>query len=237
MTETAIPFPISIGLVGAPGSGKEDLADTFLGISADWFAEHEAEFEVIPNSGRLIEEKGQAMGVFGDANDDLRAHFLRFEQEEALSAKGVSFLTLGTAVENIAHCGVNLENIMTGISVPNQQERMQKQQVVMAALTFLFLERFRYTFGFYLPSPENSIVIPGEDDAEKTYNRRIDNAIRTIFGNFGLRIQMLDQPTTEERAQEMFDTVNRIMENGPEAPQVEEDLGEVPPVAEATIAE
>lgn len=235
-----IDFPISIGLIGAPGSGKENLADAFLGISADWFAENKAEFEVIPNGGRLVEEKGQAMGVFGDGTDDLRANFLRFEAEQAAWAKGVSTLSLGTAVENIAHCGVNLENIMTGVTLPNQQERIQKQQILMTTLTFLFLERFRYLFGFYLPHPGTALIVPGQDDAENAYNQRVDGAIRTIFGQFGMRLQVLDQPTIEEKAQEMFDTVKTIVENGPpelEAEESEVEEIDVPPVLEATLAE
>lgn len=240
-----IDFPVSIGLIGAPSSGKEDLADAFVGISADWFAENKAEFQVIPNSGRLIEEKGQAMGVFGDGTDDLRAFFLRFEAEQKAWADGISTLSLGTAVENIAHCGVNLENIMTGVTLPNQQERMQKQQVIMTALTFLFLERFRYLFGFYVPTPTTAIILPDGEDADATYSRRVDSAIRTIFNNFGMRLQVLDQPTVEEKAQEMFDTVKNIVENGPPELPIEEteQPGEsdvdvdVPPVAEITLAE
>jgi hypothetical protein len=97
--------------------------------------------------------------------------------------------------------------------------------VTITELTYLFLENFRYKFAFYLPLPEK-IIIPGQEDeqlADDRYNKRVDAALRVIFNNFGIRIQMLDQPTIEEKAQTMFETISKIVEEGVTV-SIEEDL-------------
>lgn len=220
---TAVPFPISIGLVGAPGSGKQAIGEKFAELSYGWWPEGH-DFRLIGNAGNVIEDEyDRAMGVFGSWDDDLRAYHLRYEAEQRAIKDGASFLSLGTAVENIAHCGINLENIMVGLSTPEMQALVQRQQVTMTALTFLFLQGFRYTFGFYVPHSGKTIILPGQDDSENSYNQRIDGAIRTVFGNFGVRIQVLDEPTIDEKAQVMFETVRNIVENGVPEPEVAEE--------------
>lgn len=231
---TAVPLPVQIGLVGAPGSGKSKVAAEFAAISAEWFQEHGEHLWTITNPGEQIKQRfDQAVGVFGSWEDDVRAYHVRFEDEELARRAGVSFVSVGTAVENIAHCGVNLENMMVGLATPDTQQRVQQQQVAMTMLTFLFLNNFRYLFGFYVPHPGAAVILPGQDDSENTYNLRIDAAIRHIFGNFGLRIQVLDQPSVEEKAQAMFDTVRDIVENG--VPERTEEDEEVPPAADDTL--
>lgn len=222
---TVVQFPIQIGIVGAPGSGKAAVAEEFARIAGDWFVEQDSELQVVPNAGGYLErEVDQAMGVFGSHADDVRANFIRYEQEEKLRRYGASFVSVGTVIDNLAHAGVNLENILTGLQTPDMQKKMQQGQIAMSMLTFLFFEGFRYTFGFYVPHPGATVVLPGATD-DGNYNKRVDGALRTIFGNFGLRIQMLDQPTIEEKAQEMFDTIKNIVENGPE-PLVEVALAD-----------
>lgn len=214
-----IEFPVSIGLIGAPGSGKAQLGQTFYEIADEYFAKNDSELWIIENAGRTIEQDfDYAMGVFGTPADDVRACFRRYEAEQMAQAKGVSYLSLGTIVDHIAHTGINLETIITGLQTPDQEAKVQRGQITMTMLTFLIQQHMRYTFGFYLPHPGTSIVLPGEPDTENEYNQRIDRAIGMIFSNFGMRIQALDQPTMEEKAEEMFSTIRRIMENGPELP-------------------
>lgn len=244
-----IEFPVQIGLVGAPGSGKQRLVDEFIKIAGSWFEENDSPLFVVRNPGEVIEqEHDQAMGAFGSYVEDFWAFFNRYERESQLRLEGKSFISLGTALDNIAHCGVNMESIVAGVQTPQTEQRFQKQQVAMTTLTFLFLDRFKYLFGFYLPY-KASVVLPGDDEFDANYNARIDKALQMVFANFGLRIQTLDQPTFEEKAQAMFDTIKDIVENGPKPieeesepqPELEtsdEDQVEPdsPPVEEATLA-
>jgi len=209
-------LPISIALVGAPGSGKQDVATRYADLSAEWYAEHESEpLSLIYNPGNdIAQELDQAVGIFGGWKEDLRVFFRRYEQEQALMKEEMSFLTMGTALENLAHTGVNLENIMRGIQTEQQQQELQIQQVTMTQLTYLFLSTFRYSFAFRLPRPSSSVVLPDNvTDTEDNYNRRIDDALTMVLGNFGIRMQHLTG-TPEEQAAEMHEVISNYVANG-----------------------
>lgn len=225
-----IPFPISIGVVGAPGSGKQALGEAFLELADPWFEENDSDLFLIENAGRTLgQDLDHPMGMIGTFSDDLLCHFHRHEAEEIARRKGASFLSLGTLVENIAHCGTNIQTIVNGFQTPDQESEVQRRHVAMTALTLCFRESFRYTFGFYLPKPE-TIILPDTDEVEETYNTRVDAGVREVLGQFRIPIQVLDQPTIEEKAEEMFTTIRRIMENGPELPPEES-----PSTDEATV--
>lgn len=231
--ELKIPLPVNIGLIGAPGSGKEKLGELFFERANTFFATNGSELRVLQNAGRTIEKEfDYPMGMFGSYVDDLRAYWVRQVGEEAAQKDGVSYLTLGTAIDHIAHTGINLETIMTGLTTPDQEVKQQRWQVTMTMLTMLFQEQFRYTFGFYLPYEGTEIVVPGaEVDTEAEYNKRIDAGLRMVFANFGMRLQVLDQPSLEEKADVMFETIQTILTNGPEPTPPDEDTPDVEPVA------
>jgi len=218
-------FPIAIALTGAPGSGKNQVAWKFGELFTPYLEKYEHELKVIPNTGKIIEQSyDRAMGLFGDYNTTLWANYLRYEMEQDARKAGKSFITVGCVLDNMAHGGVKIEDIRTGLQTPDTEPRMMKEMHATTVMSFLFMDTFRYTFGFYLPAKE-AIVLPGqEEDATSPFNQRIDMALRTIYQNFGLRIQVLDQPSIDEQAQEMVDTVVRIMENGPDPePEIEAD--------------
>lgn len=224
MTEPVkLEFPTCIGLMGAPGSGKQAVIEAFQKIAGDWFEEKGSPLNVLPNAGQHIEDKYDvAMGSFGGWQHDLQAFFTRTELEDDARLNNKSFITSGTAIEHIAHCGTNMENVILGIQTPEQQALVEQYKIAMMSLTFLFsTQGFRYWFGFYLPHPDKVLIVPGEDQTENNYNKRVDNGIRQILGNFNLRIQVLDQPTAEEKAQEIFNVVKDIMENGPKLPEAQ----------------
>lgn len=226
---TALEFPIQIGLIGAPGAGKQALAAEFQKISADWFEANNSPLNLVENAGNVIErEFDAAMAQFGSWEEDLRAFYNRVDREDKLRVEGKSFISLGTSVEHLAHCGTNLETVFMGIQTPEQLQRVEQYKVGMMTLTFLFTQGFRYIFGFYLPHPATALVVPGMDQTDSNYGKRVDNGIRQIFGNFGLRIQMLDQPTVEEKALEMFSTIKDIVENGPPSQEELESSEKIP---------
>ena len=245
----ALEFPISIALIGAPGSGKSDIAAAYKDIADPWFAVNEAgPLNVIENPGNVIQDElDTAMGLAGGWKEDLRVFFRRYEQEQKFRATNESFITLGTALENLAHCGVNMENIIRSIQTEEQQQALQIQQIAMTQLTYLFTSTFQYTFAFYVPKTGVILSADGSEiDTEANYNRRVDEALRMVFANFGIRIQSLDEGSPEEKAKVVFDTIARIVENGPEgfvdpnegnedAPSL--DAEEVPPSESATVTE
>lgn len=226
MTDTVLPFPIQIGVIGAPGSGKQKVIEKYQELASEWYTDNDSSLEVVANAGNVIQDDFDlAMGAFGGWEMDMRAFWNRVEREDQLRMANKSFIASGTAIEHLAHCGVNLESLIMGIQTPDQQQRVESYKVGMMALTFLFLGGFRYHFGFYIPHTGTSLIVPGADQTENNYGMKVDNGIRQIFGNFGLRIQVLEG-SSDEQAQEMFDTVKRIVENGPDAPPDDAEEGQ-----------
>lgn len=136
-----------------------------------------------------------------------------------------SAITSGTVVDNLAHLGITMENLTlggdSGLVTPQTNQLLQQCQNALVTLTYLYLENFQHTFAFYLPLAEK-IIIPGQDESEIRYNKRINDAILSIFQNFQMRIQVLDQPTIEEKAQEIHNVISRIVAEGVELPTPEE---------------
>lgn len=73
MTQNYKPgFPISIGIIGAPSSGKSNLIWEYMNISKSWWNEQNQSLVFVENTGSSIEEKyDQAMGINGNYRDSL----------------------------------------------------------------------------------------------------------------------------------------------------------------------
>jgi hypothetical protein len=166
---TEIQWPISIALVGAPGSGKQAVMDAFCAqIGPDPFWKDQ-NIVALANAGKVLEENYDTpMGVFGDYKENLFAHFLRAEMEMRAFGQGYSVITAGTVIENMAHGGVKIEDIRNGLTTPDQEMRLMKEMHATTVMSFLFQDTFRYTFGFYLPLPETSLILPGAENADRS---------------------------------------------------------------------
>jgi len=216
-------LPMSVALIGAPGTGKDETAREFLKLATPWLKEQDQNIILIKNVGAELEGAYDvAMGQFGGYRENLWGAFNRIERERITELTGSSYISVGTVLESLAHAGVNYELTMlgneSGIITPDTQGELQKIQLAMTLLTFLFVDTFRYKFAFYIPRTE-PIIIPGQDETqEQRYARRVDNALREVFSNFQLRIQILDQKTNEERAKVAFETIKEIYESGIEVP-------------------
>lgn len=222
------------------------MIEEFAKLSKEFFEEAGSPLKVIQNPGTTVTEKTDlAMGVFGGYREHLLAYFMRLWEEMQL--RGVTTtVSNGTIIENIAHAGVEFETVMLGLQnsglvTPTTEQDMQKIQATMATMTFLLIDGFRYNFAFYIPLAEK-VIIPGQEEEtmDDRHAKRVDAAILSIFDNFNLGIQRLDQPTVEEKAQEMFDTIKRIMTDGYVVTSVvveESDESEEDPESDATLTE
>jgi len=215
-------FPVSVAVVGAPGSGKRAFVEAFAAAWSEdeFFAEHA--LRVLPNPGDRIEELGQAVGFFGDYREHLLAWAISQEREMEARKDDVSYIVNGTALGNIAHAGANYETVMLGLQssglvTPDTQVRMQQLQSVLSSLTFL-LEHMGAKFAFYLPLAP-AIEIPGQDeDVARRHAQRVDNALQQVLAGFNMNLQRLDG-TAEERAALAVSTIKQIMTEGVQVPQ------------------
>lgn len=216
---TVVPsFPLSIGIVGAPGSGKSDFAAEFARLAGPWFEENGSELRVLPNGGTRAEELNLAMGPFGDYREHMLALFLSLEDELEARRDGASFLANGTIFGNLAHAGVNYESVMLGLQsaglvTPETEMRMQQLQAALTAMSFM-TGGLGLMFAFYLPLPP-LVEIPGQEASpEERHARRVDAALLQVLRGFDYNLQVLDQATAEERAQVALDTIRQITEEG-----------------------
>jgi len=216
-------FPISIAAIGAPGSGKQAFGEAFADLTEGWFEENGSELRVLGNPGRRIEGLGQAVGFFGDYREHLMAFFFSLEEEMVARSDGVSYIVNGTVLGNLAHAGVNYETVMLGLQssglvTPETQVRMQQLQATMTTLTFL-MENFAAKFAFLLPLAP-LIEVPGQEPTvEQRHGQRVNAAMGQVLQGFGFNLQVLDQPTAEDRAQAAFDTIRKIMDEGVDVPR------------------
>jgi hypothetical protein len=210
-------FPVSVAVVGAPGSGKAPFVEGFAAAWAeDEFLGREA-LQQIGNPGLEVEALGDAVGMFGGYREHLLAWGISQAREAEARRDGASYIVNGTALGNIAHAGANFEMVMLGLQqsglvTPDTQVRMQQLQATLSTLTFL-LEHMGVKFAFYLPLAP-AIEVPGEEaDAAKRHAARVDNALRQVLDGFGMNFQRLDG-TTEERVAVAVATVKQIMTEG-----------------------
>ncbi len=230
MTEETIKidFPLDIGIVGAPGSGKEELIREFAKISKKWFASNnQPPLVKIPNVGlTIVKNYDQAMGPYAGFRDNLWGLFERFSKERKVRALNQSFISNGTMIDSLAHQAVSLQKIVTkiqeiqeqpgadGMLSPQIQFEMQREKIALDAMTLLFLENLQLKFAFYLPLREK-IIVPGQDpDPETEYAKLVDLGIQGIMQNYNQYPPVLDQPTVAEKARYMLDNMVQILRDG-----------------------
>ncbi len=225
-------FPVGVALVGAPESGKSKIIKEFMVKATPWFEEQGSKLNSLPNAGLTVEKKyDRATGNYGSWREDLWVGFQRLSEESASHKNGKSTVSSGTWLDCMAHAGVGLETAMialqSGLVTPQDQMRIQEAQQAIGILTMLFANEFRYHFAFFVPYM-GKIVLEGDDAAatQDHFSKRINDALLTIMENFGIRLQVLDQPSYEERADEMLSVVKRIVTEGVE-------IQEPSPVAES----
>lgn len=179
-----------IGLIGAPGSGKQKLTKE-LARQAD-------NILVTTPGGRLLERLDNAMGAFASHRDDLWAFYEQLEQEHINREFDGIVVHSGTLLVPIAHAMTNLETLRIGLQTDLVQADILRRQQILTTLTMLFLENFptNYNFVYYLPLPESNVV---------GYEQRIDRSIQMLLGQFGYdRIPILKSKTPKAQAREIL---------------------------------
>jgi hypothetical protein len=222
-------FPLSIAVVGAPGSGKADFVEAFTSLAAPWFAENGSHLRTFPNPGTTYEGlTGQAVGFFGGFREDLTIGGMTILAELKARNDGVSFVTNGTLLSSMAHAGANFEAAIlnlrsSGLVTPETQLRMQQAQAAMAALSLL-MSNLMNQFIFQLPLAP-IIEIPGQEaTVEQRHAQRVNNALDQVLAGFNMDLQKLESVGAEERAAEAFIVIKNAFYAGVE---VRADVAEI----------
>lgn len=228
MAKLAIEPPVAIALIGAPGTHKQEIAEHYQRVSKSFFAEHGHELDIISNPGEEIERKfNHAMGSSAGFLEDLWAFYYLYQAEYQKRLDSRSFISVGSMLSPLAHCAVNLETLLRGLQTEDTKLRMELQKVALTLMTPLAVGEFRYNFAFYVPHQEG-VVLPDTDEILQRYHARVDSGLRTIFGNFGMGMMVLEEGTSEEKAQKIHDVIVDILTNGVERNEPEQEDSSTP---------
>jgi len=201
--------PPRIGILGAPGTGKTDLAhDLWCG----W--PHENRPYLVDLAGGNGSEQrtsayGFPLGEKGSWRTSLAlwaklVHF-RSESEDEIAARGV--IEVGTCFDRMAHCGQRINALTARLldvdfTDTERQELLHLQQV-LPCLAIALVETWNYDYAFYLPV--------GDDASE--FEKGVDEALRELMESYiaagsPLNILKLDDGSSSDRA----DTVLRVLQ-------------------------
>lgn len=198
--------PISIALLGAPGSNKSEVAFSFMELVENDRSSNGTMplFRAIDDIPRELEEDGDlAVGIHGAYLVNMLIAVRRFDTERFFRRTEQSFITVGTVVETMAHGAHNIE-LMSMVQGEEMQKRITREMHATTTLTFMFLDTFKYSYGFYIPLSQ--VVLPTENAQSTSYEQSIDKNIELVFKNFGFELPTLTG-TVDEMAQTMFELI------------------------------
>ncbi len=206
--------PVSVVLLGAPGSKKSAVATEFERLVTEDRARNGTldRFTIIDDIPKSIEEDyGMAVGIHGAYLVNWLIAMRRFDAETALAQEGRSYISVGSLVETIAHGARNIE-LMSVIQTDEMQDRLVREMHATTALTFMFIDTFKYSYGFYIPLSQ--VVLPsgssnGNDADQDTYNRAIDANIVKAFEKFGFTLPTLTG-SVEVMAESMLEQIKAL---------------------------
>lgn len=164
---------MKIALVGAPESGKTELAEQLskaLGIRViDGYA------------NRLADETNLHIGWASTYVPNLLVALERLKQE--IVRWGAGHITCGTVVDTLAYCAVYSSHVKEDSSPYQVRLDAFKAAAVMNSLNFIMDENWRYDFVFYLPNK-----------SPRKFAREHDYAIREVLATLSID----HTPLTEE---------------------------------------
>lgn len=201
------PSVTSVALIGAPKTGKSEVATMF----AEKAGKELGDFEVLDDYPEIVQDLGLAVGIYGDYRVTNLIHYLRWAAELNAIRAEKNYITVGTAYESLAHGALLLEVLQQGVQTPDTQGRMMPEVHAMTALSLWIVNTFSYRYGFYIPRARGLEVVgaAGAEQQERTYADRIDMAIQVAFEKFRQSLQRLEG-SPEDMADTMVETVVKI---------------------------
>lgn len=182
---------MQVALIGAPGSGKSELADR---LSTKYNL-----FKVDGYIPRLENRTGIVMGYLADLVPNLLCATERLSAEyECMQNKGEEYVICGTVIESSAYTAIRaVENFM---HVEDKRGERMRIQAIMDTLVMM-LEDWRYDYVFYLPLSQSH---------EDEWDKRLDQSIREALATLGIDHAPL-------MGENKFDDAVAVIDNGKES--------------------
>lgn len=167
---------MKIGIIGAPGSGKSELARKLAGAIER--KKYLGKVKVIDGYvDKLSRQTGFTYGYYATYEQNLQILFDRWTLEQIAAHRGQHTLTCGTIYETICYAAIHANQA----AVRNDdQEEFLKGRTAMTAFGMIEADIFDYDALFYLPYDGKVLMEKG-----RSYDTVIDRKVPEVLqGHF-----------------------------------------------------
>lgn len=210
---------LRIGICGAPGVGKSELADR-LAVRL-WNSEVQPGRTLVIDDylERWSKRTGLAYGMWADYTRNLQIAFERYGVECEIDERAHydSRITVGTIIDSLMHAALFSDR---AISYDDQQASYARASTTMHTLGMLVNDTWTYDYCFWLRKPDTS---PHDHSFAGIY----DQELATVIESFAAPVVALDQPTIEANVELAFGVIDAI-----ERDKQDESAQEAPSLAE-----
>lgn len=187
---------VEIVLVGAPGSGRSELAKRLINELP------EKKFVLVDNYIRNISSLGIATGQPADYHVNLWAHYARFEAEQIYRDKNTNFITVGSDIETIAHQALFTEWLGEQILTPATEMATVANVTAGQLLATILQDFFFKDYAWYVPL---------QDGNTDYFATRLDRAIRSVLQLYRIPMPTLTG-TEDDKLAEMVKVIKADQE-------------------------
>lgn len=195
-------------LIGAPGSGKSEIAKQFQAQSQEWFAEKGLKPLVVLDGlpEALQEEAGIELAAFGNHFDAASIYFHGEVRRRRTARQEKSFIDTQNLINSIAHVNARLNGMAQLVATPDSQAAMQREFQMGTVLTNYLVDHFQVNFAWYAPLPEK-IIVPGRDNGN--FPASVDAVIRDMNTKLGLGVPVL-VGSREDQVKRMVEDLDKF---------------------------
>lgn len=169
---------LRIALVGAPGSGKSELASK---IALDGIERKSPVYVIDRYVESLSHEVDIAMGYLADYVPNLMCAMERFSRERRHAAQYIDVfpnrLTCGTVIESACYAAMRSASEAETDSPMEKKIGTLRMETAMNMLSMVLAETWDYTHVFYLPLRQ---------DHDNEIDLRLDHSIRDALAMLGI---------------------------------------------------
>lgn len=192
---------MKIGIIGAPGSGKTNLAQGIKKALDD-----KIDFDIVDEYvGDLSDGTGLAFGHFAGYIGNLQVTFERLAREQESTRQYEGTITCGTVVDSLIYAAMYSQ---LARQAPNQRAELARAATTMGAFGMIIYDTFDYDLSFYLPLSQEH-----RQEHEGEWNVLFDLEVAPTLAQLDLELKpiLLDDGDVNNLAkavQNVFELIN-----------------------------